>query len=98
MELAKKMTLVHTDTWGLNEISFLSLGTFFNILGGLAKSPINTNFAFRKAKEYVAHDYNIYKNIDRCNDFSANKLKASLVDSLLLSFRNESIDCKKNAS
>lgn len=95
MELARQMTLAHTDIWGLNEISFLSLGTFFNTLGTIAKSPINRDLALKKAKEYALHDRPIYKNIDRYNDFSAYKLKASMVDSLLLSFRNESNECKK---
>jgi hypothetical protein len=43
----------------------------------------------------MPHDRPIYKNIDRYNDFIAYQLKASMVDSLLLAFRNESDYCKK---
>lgn len=95
MQLARQMTLAHTDIWGLNEINFLSLGTFFNTLAEHASLPVNKKIALDKAKTYAAHDRPIFKNIDRYNDFIAYKLKASMVDSLLFAFRNESDYCKK---
>jgi hypothetical protein len=95
MELARQMTLAHTEIWGLNEINFLSLGTFFNTLAGKAKLPANKESALKKAKDYATHDRPIYKNIERYNDFIAYQLKASMVDSLLHSFTNESDECKK---
>jgi erythromycin esterase-like protein len=95
MELARQMVLAKTDIWGLNEINFLSLGTFFNTLAGKAKSPANKQLAHNKAIAYANHDRSIYKNIDRYSDFIAYQLKTSMVDSLLRSFSNESDASKK---
>lgn len=95
MELARQMTLAHTEIWGLNEINFLSLGTFFNTLASKAKLPANKKLAQNKAKEYALHDRPIYKDVNRYNDFIAYKIKPTSVDSLLYAFRNESNECKK---
>ncbi|MES2060800.1 MAG: hypothetical protein V4456_02695 [Bacteroidota bacterium] len=95
MELARQMTLAHTDIWGLNEINFLSLGTFFNTLAGKAKLPANKILAQKRAKQYASHDRLIYKDINRYSDFIAYKIKPASLDSLLYAFRNESNECKK---
>jgi len=95
MALARKMVLAHTALWGVNEINFLSLPTFFEKLASLAKSPSNKKAALAKAVAYAKNDLPLYGDINKYNDFIAYRIKEATVDSLIYSFRNESPRSKK---
>lgn len=95
MELARSMQVNKIDIWGLNEINFLSLGTFFETLAEQAKSPANKKIALERAKAYRKNDQPLYYDVNRFGEFSAYKLKTAAIDSLLFNFRNENALCKK---
>ncbi|MBB6129492.1 hypothetical protein [Mucilaginibacter lappiensis] len=95
LDLARQMQLNNIDIWGLNEINFLSLGRFFNMLGNNAKIPKNKSTAFALEKKYEMQDQPIFKDANKYNDFSAYKLKAATIDSLLQDFSKESYLSRK---
>jgi len=94
MDLITKLQLNHIDIWGLNEVNFLSIGTFFNTLAANAKSPTNKKAALQLARQYIKNDQPLYKN-GEFGKFSAYKIKTATVDSFIFKFKNESELCKK---
>jgi len=94
MDLITKLQLTGADIWGLNEINFLSIGTFFNTLSDNAKSVSNKKAAATLAKQSIDNDQPIYAG-GNFSKLSVFQLKESTVDSLLLLFKNESAICKK---
>lgn len=94
MAMVTKLGQQHIDIWGLNEINFLSLGTFFNSLAAGAKLPANKQAAAKLAEAYIKNDQPLYKRGD-FGKFAAFHVKESTVDSLLVLFKNESPGCKK---
>lgn len=94
MDMITKLRLQHTDIWGLNEINFLSMGTFFNSLAANAKLPANKKAAAKLAEAYIKNDEPLYRS-GKFSKFAAYRLKESTVDSLLTLFKNESAVCKK---
>lgn len=95
LALARKMVLSHISIWGVNEINFLSLPTFFEKLASLAKSPANKKAALEKAAAYAKNDLPLYGDINKYNDFIAYRIKETTVDSLIYAFRKESPRSKK---
>lgn len=95
LDLARKMVLSHTAIWGVNEINFLSLPSFFESLASSAKSPENKKAALKKAAEYAKHDMPLYGDVKKYDYFAAYTIKAATVDSLIHDFRNENPRSKK---
>lgn len=90
MNLIRKMTLSNIQIWGVNEINFLSLPTFFETLASNAKQDSNKKTALKKAAEYAKNDFPLFGDVNKYNDFIAYRIKTSEMDSLLYDFRNES--------
>jgi hypothetical protein len=95
LDLARKMIQDKVDIWGLNEVSFLSIGHFFRKLAAEAKSPVNKKLATQKAEQYEHTDMPIFKDVNRYNDFSAYKIKVTTVDSLITAFKGENALSRK---
>jgi|GEM_PF-4181087 len=95
MALIRKMTLSKVEIWGINEINFLSIPTFFETLAATAKETSNKKIALKKAVAYAKNDFPLYGDSNRYSDFIAYKIKNSEVDSLLYDFRNESAISQK---
>ncbi|AWG26364.1 hypothetical protein FK004_14575 [Flavobacterium kingsejongi] len=95
MALARQMTSSNIDIWGLNEINFLSLPTFFETLAAETKKPGLKKLALKKAATISLHDLPLYKDIAKYSDFSAYSLKEVTVDSMIVAFKNENAASKK---
>lgn len=95
MNLIHKMTLSKTEIWGINEINFLSLPTFFETLASTAKETSNKKLALKKATQIDKNDFALYGDINKYNDFAAYRITTTEVDSLLYAFRNESKTSQK---
>lgn len=90
MNLARKMTLSNIQIWGVNEINFLSLPTFFETLASNAVQVSNKKIALKKAAKYAKNDLPLYSDANKYNNFIAYRIKTAEMDSLLYDFRNES--------
>ncbi|MDA6069032.1 hypothetical protein NJT12_05295 [Flavobacterium sp. AC] len=90
MNLIHKMTLSKIAIWGVNEINFLSMPTFFETLAATAKQASNKKIALKKANEFAKNDFPLFGDSNKYSDFMAYRMKVSEVDSLLYDFRNES--------
>jgi hypothetical protein len=80
--------------WGVNEINFLSMETFFTTLAANAKTPGNKRSALQLAEQVGRNDSPLFQTGD-FGKFSAFHLKESTVDSLNAKFANESPNCRK---
>ncbi|MGE6352801.1 hypothetical protein ACQKCJ_02870 [Flavobacterium sp. NPDC079362] len=90
MNLIHKMTLSKIAIWGVNEINFLSMPTFFETLAATSKQASNKKIALKKANEFAKNDFPLFGDSNKYSDFMAYRMKVSEVDSLLYDFRNES--------
>ncbi|WP_428233034.1 hypothetical protein [Flavobacterium sp.] len=90
MNLAHQMTLSNISIWGVNEINFLSMPTFFETLAATAKQDSNKKIALKKAAEFAKNDFPLFGDANKYSNFKAYRMKVSEVDSLLYDFRNES--------
>jgi hypothetical protein len=90
MDLARKMVLSGIQIWGINEINFLSLPTFFETLAAASKKNSNKKAALKKAETYAKNDFPLFSDSNKYGDFIAYRIQETEVDSLLYDFRNES--------
>ncbi|SHL40801.1 hypothetical protein [Flavobacterium chilense] len=95
MNLIHKITLSNVEIWGINEINFLSIPTFFETLASTAKEDSNKKIVLKKAAAYTKNDFPLYGDTNKYNDFIAYRIKNSEVDSLLYDFRNENAISQK---
>ena len=94
MDLVGKIRSSGGEIWGLNEINFLSMGTFFQNLAANAKLPANKKVAAQLAAQYIKNDTPLYTS-GEFGKFAAFNMKESLVDSLIVNFKDESALCRK---
>lgn len=96
MKLARQLQSDKVDIWGLNEITFMSNGLFFEQLSSVAKIPANKKLAMEKSIECQRNDQLLYSDlVKKWNDFSFFKLTTGYIDSLLYTFRNDNDESKK---
>ncbi|WP_146186527.1 hypothetical protein [Pedobacter sp. HMWF019] len=95
MHLAKKLITSKVDIWGLNEITFMSTGLFFEELSNIAKIPANKQLALKKAIEYGLNDKPLYLDANTFNELSLFKLTTGYLDSLQFTFRNDNKQSQK---
>ncbi len=95
LQLARKLQADGVDIWGLNEVTFLSTGRFFETLSTVAKLPANKALAKRKAVEYGEHDRLLYNDMKQWENTSFYQMNVPYIDSLLFVFRNDNEQSKR---
>ncbi|WP_316803036.1 hypothetical protein [Pedobacter nototheniae] len=95
MKLAKKLSEDHVDIWGLNEITFMSAGLFFEELANVSKIPANKALAKKIAVEYGNNDRPMYFDSKKWDNLSFSKLTTGHIDTLLTVFKDDNVQAKK---
>lgn len=95
MALVKQLVAEQVDIWGLNEITFMSAGLFFEELAATAKIPANKAIALKKSVECQKHDELLYTDSDKFSELSFAKLTIGYIDTLQRIFKNDNQQSKK---
>jgi hypothetical protein len=96
MQLARHLLSENIDIWGLNEITFMSTGLFFEELASASKLPAHKAFARKKAVEYGNQDRQIYTApMEQWSGLSYAQLRDSYIDTLIVSFQKDNARSRK---